>query len=89
MPNNDDTNKKYFTTRQMCARYGDSTPRTIDRWVEVGILPKPLMLGGRNLFEKGEVEAAERAAMVAGPPFKKRPMNNAEKILASRKQNTA
>ena len=38
----------------------DITPMTNWRWRKAGILPKPVVINGRNYFNKAEIEAVKR-----------------------------
>jgi predicted DNA-binding transcriptional regulator AlpA len=51
-------------TRALCERYGITT-RTIDRWVEAGVLPQPFRINRARYWDEAELEAADRARMAA------------------------
>jgi hypothetical protein len=36
--------KKFLNVRAVCARYSNVSDRTVDRWVQAGILPKPIYI---------------------------------------------
>jgi predicted site-specific integrase-resolvase len=57
-------NKPYrrLTARRLCERY-DVVVRTIDRWLEQGILPPPLIINGRRYWDEEEIERSERERM--------------------------
>lgn len=56
-------NKQLRPIGWMRDRYGRST-KTIDRWVEQGVLPAPAArVRDQRLWDVAEVEAAERANM--------------------------
>jgi DNA-binding transcriptional MerR regulator len=50
--------------RKVRERY-DVSGRTIDRWLEQGILPPPIFVRGRRYWELSALEQAERAGMKA------------------------
>jgi DNA-binding transcriptional MerR regulator len=50
--------------RKVRERY-DVCGRTIDRWLEKGILPPPIFVRGRRYWELSALEQAERAGMKA------------------------
>jgi predicted site-specific integrase-resolvase len=54
--------KRLLPTRSICERY-DIVDRTVDRWVEAGVLPPPLVIRGRRYWHEDEIEARERAGM--------------------------
>jgi DNA-binding transcriptional MerR regulator len=54
--------KKLLPTRALCERY-DIVDRTIDRWVEQGILPAPTIINNRRYWPEDEIEKRERAGM--------------------------
>ena len=54
---------KLLHLRAVCARYGISD-RTVDRWVEASVLPKPVYIQGRRYWdadELGQRDDARRA----------------------------
>jgi hypothetical protein len=59
MQDNAPTRRK-LTIRALCERYGNITPRTVSRWLAVGILPQPLFIANRRYWDEEEIEAAER-----------------------------
>ena len=74
MPNPEVTGRK-VTTRYLCQKYG-VVDRTIDRWVEVGILPKPVYINKIRYFDLEEVEK-RMANRNEGPPRVVRPQEAA------------
>ena len=54
-----------LTTRLLMARYS-VTDRTIDRWVEAGILPRPMRINRVRYWDEGEIEGLERQRMALG-----------------------
>ena len=58
--------KKFLNARQLCTRYGRAD-RTIDRWVEVGILPQPIYIRRQRYWLEETIEALDdaRASEVA------------------------
>jgi len=59
---------RMLPTRQVCARYG-ITDRTVDRWLESGILPPPLRINGLRYWRQRELEQRERELQRDQPPF--------------------
>jgi predicted DNA-binding transcriptional regulator AlpA len=57
--------KTFLRKRQVAARYGGVTTRTIDRWAEDGRLPPPIFRGRVPLWDLDELEAQDRAAATA------------------------
>jgi predicted site-specific integrase-resolvase len=54
--------KRRLRTRSLCERY-DIVGRTVDRWVEQGILPPPMKINGRRFWDEDEIEQRERDGM--------------------------
>jgi DNA-binding transcriptional MerR regulator len=42
-------------------RYGGKSIRTIDRWVEAGLLPKPLYIAGKRFWDREELDRIDEA----------------------------
>jgi predicted site-specific integrase-resolvase len=59
------------TVRYLCQRFG-IVDRTVDRWVEVGILPKPIYINKIRYFDLEEVDR-RMANRNEGPPRVVRP----------------
>jgi predicted DNA-binding transcriptional regulator AlpA len=53
--------------RALCERYGVSS-KTIDRWLETGILPQPLRINRYRYWDEGDLEAFERKRMSEEEP---------------------
>ena len=51
--------KKLLPARVLCERYS-VVDRTIDRWVEVGILPEASVRPWRGYWDEAEIEQLER-----------------------------
>jgi predicted DNA-binding transcriptional regulator AlpA len=51
-------------TRALCERYGVTT-RTIDRWVETGVLPQPFRINRVRYWHEGDVEAFDQSRATA------------------------
>jgi predicted DNA-binding transcriptional regulator AlpA len=57
--------KKYLNVRAVCTRYGGVSSRTIDRWIEAGVLPEPIYIqkqrywSEETLDERDESRATE------------------------------
>jgi predicted DNA-binding transcriptional regulator AlpA len=59
----------YLRKRQVRARYGEVSDRTIDRMVADGRLPKPVYFGNRIPFwSESELDASDRAAALRPQP---------------------
>jgi hypothetical protein len=54
-----DSKHRMLPTRLVCARY-NITDRTVDRWLENGILPTPLRINGLRYWRQHELEQRER-----------------------------
>jgi len=50
---------RMLPTRLVCARY-NITGRTVDRWLENGILPTPVRINGLRYWREHELEQRER-----------------------------
>jgi hypothetical protein len=55
-----DTVDPYIPFCTIGARFGGKTTRTLYRWVNRGILPRPVSINGRNYIKQSAVEDAER-----------------------------
>lgn len=62
-----DTSERMLPMGQVCRRYG-VTDRTIDRWLERGILPEPLRINRYRYWRVSDLERFERERMSAGAP---------------------
>jgi DNA-binding transcriptional MerR regulator len=51
-----------LTSRSLQQRYG-VVDRTIDRWVEAGILPVPMRINKIRYWDEAEIELLERERM--------------------------
>jgi predicted DNA-binding transcriptional regulator AlpA len=51
-----------LTTRLLCERYSISD-RTVDRWVDAGILPPPMRINKVRYWDEGEIVELERQRM--------------------------
>ena len=54
--------KHRLPSRAVAERY-DVCDRTIKRWEDTGILPRPILINGRKYWDETELEEAERAGM--------------------------
>jgi predicted site-specific integrase-resolvase len=52
--------EKLLPTRSLCARY-DVASRTVDRWIQAGILPPPVVINHRRYWRESELEENERS----------------------------
>jgi hypothetical protein len=55
-----EASEKFHPTRALCQRY-DVVPRTIDRWIDSGILPPPVWIGGRRYWPEDALLKLERS----------------------------
>jgi hypothetical protein len=62
--------QKLLPMRAMVDRYS-VTERTIDRWLDSGILPEPLRINGIRYWRLGELELRERERMGSQTPKSK------------------
>jgi hypothetical protein len=53
--------KKYSNARRVCARYGGISLRTVDRWVEAGVLPPPIYIQGQRYWLDEKLDAHDEA----------------------------
>ena len=55
--------KRKLRAQAVCARYGIST-KTVDRWVQTGILPAPMVINNVRYWDEDEIDRrdAERMA---------------------------
>lgn len=58
------TSERMLPMGQMCKRYG-VTDRTIDRWLEQGLLPVPMRLNRYRYWRESELVQFERKCMAA------------------------
>jgi predicted DNA-binding transcriptional regulator AlpA len=56
---------KLLHLRAVCARYGISD-RTVDRWVEASVLPKPVYIQGRRYWDEAELGQRDEARKTEG-----------------------
>jgi DNA-binding transcriptional MerR regulator len=54
-----DFSDRMLPTRSVCERYNISD-RTVDRWLESGILPPPVRINGLRYWRQRELEQRER-----------------------------
>lgn len=59
--------KKWTTTSELCARY-KKVPRTIERWVESGVLPKPTYIRKLKYWDEEEINALDAARKAGVQP---------------------
>jgi excisionase family DNA binding protein len=57
--------KQFLRMRDVAARYGNVSIRTVERMIEDGRLPKPHYRGRFPLFDEEELDASDRALMAA------------------------
>ena len=55
---------EYLTAPQLDRRY-NKCRKTIDRWIEQGILPRPVVINGRWHWLRSELEQHERERIAA------------------------
>jgi predicted DNA-binding transcriptional regulator AlpA len=54
-----DSKDRMLPMRLVCERY-NITDRTVDRWLESGILPPPVRINGLRYWRQRELEQRER-----------------------------
>lgn len=59
-----DTQERLLPMGQVCRRYG-VTDRTIDRWLDRGILPEPVRINRYRYWRVSDLERFERERMGA------------------------
>jgi hypothetical protein len=52
-------NDRKLSTRLVRRRYGDVCDRTVDRWIERGVLPAPEYINGRRYWDERKLDAAD------------------------------
>jgi hypothetical protein len=57
---------KKLPTSAVVARYG-KTAKTLDRWVETGIIPRPKYINGYKFWEEVELDASDSARGQGAP----------------------
>lgn len=57
---------KMLRTAALVVRY-DRSPKTIDRWAELGIIPKPQYINGYKFWVEGELDASDKAREQGAP----------------------
>jgi DNA-binding transcriptional MerR regulator len=55
--------RKLITAKALRKRYADIHVRTVDRWVEAGILPQPMRINNVRFWDETEIEQLERERM--------------------------
>jgi DNA-binding transcriptional MerR regulator len=59
--------KRKLRTQDVCARYNISS-KTVDRWVETGILSKPMYINGIRYFDEDELDQRDQERMTGDAP---------------------
>jgi predicted DNA-binding transcriptional regulator AlpA len=54
-----DSEDRMLPTRLVCERYS-ITDRTVDRWLDSGILPPPVRINGLRYWRQSELKQSER-----------------------------
>ena len=57
---------KKLPTSAVAARYG-KTAKTLDRWVETGIIPRPKYINGYKFWDEAELDASDNARGQGAP----------------------
>jgi len=55
--------KRKLRTQDVCARYGYVCSRTVDRWVDKGILPKPMVINKLRYWDEDELDRRDQERM--------------------------
>jgi predicted DNA-binding transcriptional regulator AlpA len=58
---------RWLVVQAVCARYSISD-RTVDRWVEAGVLPKPVYIQGRRYWSEESLNERDEARLVVAQP---------------------
>jgi hypothetical protein len=53
-----ETTEVQFLKHSQAAKFHDVHPRTIDRWAELGIIPKPRVVNGLKYYDLAALAAA-------------------------------
>ena len=56
--------KRKLTTRLLCDRYR-VCDRTIDRWTETGVLPRPMVINRIRFWDEEAIEQRDQERMAA------------------------
>ncbi|WP_425514352.1 helix-turn-helix transcriptional regulator [Azospirillum soli] len=74
-----------YLSESSVAEFFDTSPSTVRRWVEKGVLPRPIVIGGLKRWHVDELFAAARRCMDAaaegGPPRSADPDVIVERML--------
>ena len=54
--------KRKLRAQAVCARYGIST-KTVDRWVQTGILPAPMVINNVRYWDEDEIDRRDQERM--------------------------
>lgn len=54
--------KKFLPTSGLCDRY-DRSSRTIDRWVESGVLPRPIYIQKQRYWDLEQLDERDKARL--------------------------
>jgi len=54
--------KRKLRTQALCERY-DITSRTVDRWVEQGVLPKPMVINHVRYWDEDDIDRRDQERM--------------------------
>jgi predicted DNA-binding transcriptional regulator AlpA len=60
--------QKFLNVRAVCARYSNISDRTVDRWLQSGVLPKPLYIQGHRYWSSEQLDERDKARLAAGRP---------------------
>jgi hypothetical protein len=55
----------FLPTKRVRARYGGKSEKTIERWIELGVLPPPTWINGRRYWRRSVLEQHERDRLSA------------------------
>lgn len=55
--------KRKLRTQSLCDRY-DITSRTVDRWVQTGILPRPMVINHVRYWDEDEIDRCDEERML-------------------------
>ncbi len=60
--------QKFLNVRAVCARYSNISDRTVDRWLQTGVLPKPIYIQGQRYWSSEQLDERDKARLAAGRP---------------------
>jgi hypothetical protein len=62
---------RWLAAKAVCARYGNISDRTIDRWVDAGVLSEPTYICGRRYWSEERLDQDDVARAARPRPSRK------------------